>query len=669
MSYLEPGYHKPGDKPFTFPPEGVESKTDANLIGIYGRNGTGKTTLLNVLALALGYLDREKELETKQVLRRKLQALQENETLEYDFRICRNKPTPVDLRLERGKGQKQRIYLNSKPIGPETLSKEFDVVFLTEDDPRKVITANKGKLARYFMDLGENRLKTLGEALNKHALEIDEFHNFKNDEQRLLNEIRVHQKTIERDKEKLDELREKMKKIGSRDEIKKKLELLNNQEKIGSEYRGLKGKHEQLKGKKDAEIIQKIYKERLKLSTQDTELNNIRARIVQTCDSLAQYGVTVHSDRLLRDDYTEFNKATEEVRRSKKDSMIKIAIVDEMIELLQRHQGDEVVPLINKPVREALSELYKMKMTLRSDRVFGLLTALGQFLSQRQETVKARDKIQEKINDLSRDLEDLKSVEDIEKAFVEAEKKYIALQDVLQQDKTKMLSEWNQLRSVKGDSKTVSNELQELEVQVRTEENLKSMCQHKLEVLRENASAKPKYQGKEKGLKALNDMITKLRENLYHWSEILVEKEKRESFAPKGPGFGLANYEKFVRAIGEFLGKQFEPVPYDNRFHEIKFFDIEQETFTTKEDRQIPIERLSQGQSKIATLTGSFKEMGQDKNKIVLIDEIADLDPENLEKVKNTLREKFSEGSLLLAVLVRPTQDPSSRSVEIIGWS
>ena len=68
MSYLEPGYHKPGDKPFTFPPEGVESKIDANLIGIYGRNGTGKTTLLNVLALALGYLDREKELDTKQVL-------------------------------------------------------------------------------------------------------------------------------------------------------------------------------------------------------------------------------------------------------------------------------------------------------------------------------------------------------------------------------------------------------------------------------------------------------------------------------------------------------------------------------------------------------------------------------------------------------------------------
>jgi len=134
------------------------------------------------------------------------------------------------------------------------------------------------------------------------------------------------------------------------------------------------------------------------------------------------------------------------------------------------------------------------------------------------------------------------------------------------------------------------------------------------------------------------------------------------------PGFGLSKYEKFERAVGEYLGNQFEPVAFDYKLHDIKFFNIEKGTFTTKDDRQIPIAKLSQGQSKIATLTGSFKRMDSSKKKIVLVDEIADLDPENLLKVKATLKKKFAEGSLLLAVLVRPQRESSSKIIDINGW-
>lgn len=53
------------------------------------------------------------------------------------------------------------------------------------------------------------------------------------------------------------------------------------------------------------------------------------------------------------------------------------------------------------------------------------------------------------------------------------------------------------------------------------------------------------------------------------------------------------------------------------------------------------------------------------RKKIVLIDEISELDPQNLENVKNTLKAKLEEGSLLLAVLVRP----SSEMTQIKGWN
>jgi len=162
-----------------------------------------------------------------------------------------------------------------------------------------------------------------------------------------------------------------------------------------------------------------------------------------------------------------------------------------------------------------------------------------------------------------------------------------------------------------------------------------------------------------------------MRENVFQWTQILQDPtSSREQFKSTGeqPGFGFSDYQKFVAAVGEYLGNQFEPLAFDYKLHTIKFFDIEKDTFTTSEDRQIPIDKLSQGQSKITTLTGSFKKMDSSKKKIVLIDEIADLDPENLQKVKATLKKKFAEGSLLLAVLVRPPRESSTNIIDITGW-
>jgi hypothetical protein len=671
MSYLEPDYHKAGDAPFKFPPEGVGSKVEANLIEIEGRNGSGKTTLLNVLALALGYLDREKELETKPSLRRKLQDLDENQTLEYDFRIICDKPEPMELKVERKKGQKQRCWLNSKPSGPETLASELDVVFLTEDDPKKVVNASLGKLARYFRDL-DNRLHAVLELITKQVIEIGEFRNFKKNEKSLLDEIEVHEKRTEQSKSTLAELERKLSDMELRNGIKEKLELLEEEEEITSDYEHFRKKYERLKDKKESDVLHNLYKERARLSEVDSELKEISGRILQTCSSLQQYGVMVHGDRLLDDDYAELNNLMKRVKLEKQGETAKIALVDEMIDLLQRHSEEEVVPLVDKTVSEALNELYKMKARLSFDRVLALLNALERTIQERKDTITRHSRIEDKILTLSQKCEDLKSVEEIEKKFTEAEKRYLRLQNALQQDKSKMLSKWRELRSIEGDPEDIRRQMHELEIQIQTEESLKGKCTESLRILRENASGKPKNEDKEKGLQNLRATITRMRENLFQWTQILAQPtEAREQFASMTdrPGFGLTDYEKFAKAVGEFLGSQFEPVSFADKLHEIKFFNIEKDTFITKEDRQIPIDKLSQGQSKITTLTGSFKEMEEGRKKIVLIDEIADLDPENLQKVKNMLREKFSEGSLMLAVLVRPTHDPSSKNIDVRGWA
>jgi len=670
MSYLEPGYHKPGDKPFTFPPDYVDSKIDANLIAIEGKNGTGKTTLLNVLALALGYLDREKELDTKRALKRRLEDLDKNETLEYSFRIRGDKPQSMELLIERKKGQKQKISLNSKSIGPENLAREFDVLFLTEDDPRKVVSASMGKLSRYFRDL-DNGLNNLSHTMTKYMIEIDEFRHFKKNEKDLLDEIKDHKQKIGQYNSEIDKLKDTLAKVELRNEIQKKLALLSNEGKISSEYTSLKKKYEQLKGKKDTDIFRRIYKERERLLQVENDLKDISARPVQTCNSLAQYGVILDSDKLLNDDYSELNRLLTRRQMEKKTEIAKMVIVDEMIDLLRHHSENDIVPLINKPVGEVLRELYKIKAQLSFDRVFALLGALKTTLEERKDVIAERDKIHEKIRVLSKDSKDVKDFESLEKAFLEAQERYLQLQQAQQEDKIKLTAQWRQLRSIDGVPEVIRSQLETLEVQAKAEDSMKVKCEERVKILRENVKEEPKFKDKEKKLQTLSQLITRMRENLSHWVLILSQPaEAREQFTSVEAkmGFGLDDYQRFVKAVGEFLGNQFEPIAFAERLHEVKFFDIENYTFITKENRHIPIDNLSQGQSKITTLTGSFKEIEEGRKKIVLIDEIADLDPENLQRVKDTLKEKFAEGKLALAVLVRPSHDPTSKPISIKGW-
>ena len=342
-----------------------------------------------------------------------------------------------------------------------------------------------------------------------------------------------------------------------------------------------------------------------------------------------------------------------------------------MIELFKRYLGNEVVPLLNKPVREVVTELLRLKVKSLSDRIFALLTALNSTMTEKKHAVMTFNKIQEKISTLSQKTKDLEDIEDIRNSFVKAEKKYLDLQIALEEGRTKLLSQWNPLRSIDGEPSAIRNKIHELEVTARTDEILKSKFEQNLSLLRENAAKKPKHEKKKKRLQGLLERTSHMREYVFQWIKIVEDpayaKGQLES-AGEEPGFGLSDYQKFVRAVGEYLGNQFEPVAFDYKLHNIKFFDIEKSTFTTQEDRQIPINKLSQGQSKITTLTGSFKKMDPNKKKIVLIDEIADLDPENLKMVKASLKKKFAEGSLLLAVLVRPSRESSSKIIDIKGW-
>jgi energy-coupling factor transporter ATP-binding protein EcfA2 len=669
MSYFEPGYHRPGDPPFCFPPSGTEPKIGSNLVEIEGKNGTGKTTLLNVLALSLGYLDKQKELETKPLLKRKLQDLKSNPTLEYSFRISCVKPEPLDLRIDRKKGQEPIYFLNGKPTGSDTLSSKFDVIFLTEDDPSKVVSHSREKLADYLNNL-DHRLVTLQESLNENLLDVVEFRDIESRMRDFEKEIKKRIENIATRKDQQARQEALLKQLERKQEIQRNLELLRNESKITGQYQELRGKYERLKGKEDANLAHKLNKERAELGRIEGEIKEYDMSIIQICSSLKTYEVEIDGKRLLKNDCAELNQLMHKMEPEKSEQRVILQMVDDMIAIFQRYSEDVLVPLVEKPVKEALKDLFRLKVKFGSDRVPMLAKRLREVMDQKRMAIVAQTKTQERIDALQQKRKDLEEIQDLEKEFIEAEKAFISLQTALQEDKGKMIDEWGNLKSVQGDPVSVRSELEELKVAIGTEEGMKDRYEENLRNLNESRTKKPKYEKNENQLKSLNEQVAKLRENLYQWTRILsnpIGTRREFESAKQRVGFSLSDYEKFVKAVGEYLGDQFEPVLFDLKFHNIKFFDIEKETFITDTDREIPINKLSQGQNKIATLTGIFKKMDPNKKKIVLVDEIADLDPENLQEVKKRLREKCEEGSLLLAVLVRPSHEPA-QVLSISGW-
>lgn len=670
VSYLEPGYHRPNEPPFTFPPANIKPIINSNLIEIQGKNGTGKTTMLNVLALALGYLNQEKELETKPSLKKTLDELNKNSSLEYLFRITYSNPIHVELLIEKKAGQATTRLLNSKPISLESFNDKFDLIFLTEDDPSKVVSASRNKLAGYFSNI-EKRLFEIYGRLNKNLLDIVEYRDFQKKHRNFEREIQTHQQKKEICESELTKTASLLKRVETKYEIKQKMDLLNKEFTITRKYQDLKEKYDQLEGKVDKDLERKIDKNYDEVKIIEKEIREYNVTILQLANSLRTYDVSLDTNKLLNDDYSEFYRLLERIEPQNSDETAALHIVDDLLSIFQNYDENIVVPVFDKNVGETKKALYRVKVKLSSNRVSSLAKVLNRTIDQKKIALTAQNKVQQKIGQLKQKRKALEGFDEVETQFLEAQKQYLALQAALQENKAKLIDQWEELKSVSGDPKILTARLHDIEVEIKSEKTLKEKYEESLSILEENAGNKPLYEHKEKELRCLIEKISALREKINQWTDFLCRpaETKQEILANKDKlGVNLlGDYEIFMKSVGEYLGSQFGTILYDGRLHKIKFFNIEKNAFLSDEERLIPINKLSQGQSKIASVKGFLNKLDAEKKKIVLIDEIADLDADNLRDIKNNLLDKQKSGALSLAVLVRPCQE-IGKNVDIIGW-
>lgn len=181
MSYNISRFHKPGDQPFIFPPKEIPPQINANIIEIEGDNGTGKTTFLNCIALAFGYLDERKELGEKKRLVQRLQSLCNNDSLSYYFKITGPIPSIPTISARRNERQNTLYEKDSTATDLFDIAKEFEVIFLADDDPRKDVKNSLTMISSHLQEHQE-RLNALTTAIMRQLQSISSYKDYKEKE-------------------------------------------------------------------------------------------------------------------------------------------------------------------------------------------------------------------------------------------------------------------------------------------------------------------------------------------------------------------------------------------------------------------------------------------------------------------------------------------------------
>lgn len=669
LSYYKTRFHKPGDEPFTFPPEGTPPKIDANIIEIEGRNGSGKTTFLNCVALAMGYLDEKKQLKQKRHLVQRLQSLESNQSLAFDFKIEGPLPEMPTLKASQKAGQSVEFEINSVPTDLIELKRQFEVIYLADDDPQKDVKNTLNSISDYLKDY-EEQLNTLTSTIGMNLIKIRNYNQFKAKEKKYLDEIDSEIEKIDFLRKQIEEKKKTIELVKKRDTTKKKMSLLNDRERITNRFEELERLYKELESSEQPELMHKIGLLKMRLLKCKQEEDTYENRFNIYLRKLRQNGVELNKEKLLSGDTAEFEEVLGKYEESPEDEDQR-QMIEELISVFHKYSGEEIVPYFEKPIEEILEglsqEQSKRAQITNKNRIYNLLMSTLDSLKLLGSNEIEIEKLQDKITELSAKIKNLERFDEVQKELQDLRIQYVELQDALQ-DVAKLTREWKTLSLILGEAEVLEVELQTLEISKKTEETLRGRAEQNLAFHREHVCEEPKNYNKEAQLEQLSEEVLSLRTKLTQWISILQrnyseldEKKPNPKTRDKFP-----DEDVFIKAVGDFIGASFEPVDYVNQMWDIKSYNLKTQAFITKDDREIELEELSRGQTRKLTLVKILKEMKPDgKKKILLVDEIGDLDVYNLTWIRETMNSKFAEGILILAIMVRPMTEKLETMVEI----
>lgn len=657
------------------------SQNMENLVEIQAPNSSGKSTLLNAVALAFYGYDNE---NIDQELRSEIKNLVEmpHQDIEFEIELEDEDCRIVSKKDQDSKRPKVRDLSGEtdRPLTKEEFRDRFSLIYDIPNNPLNRIK-ELSKRAEDELYAIEKQLHEFQKYVNGVVEEIDEqldpeeLESFKEKRSDLSEEYEDLKKKEEELKEKL-KLKEKFTYTRFVDEYRKKLnEIKKKIEKLEGEGTDKKDLSSLMKDfNEDLQKLRKLHNETVSLSLElfkDDEVSELTSLSLDPGKE-SNYKFDPDTDEILSSFNQKVKKEIDEIEQS--DEYVEYKFYDELVNTLRKYMDRDV----DLPISESLEDFTKgildeMEEKEEVNNRKSKLKQLTNNLEVIEEDIQAirknytkelrkRDEEEDIAGEESRRrLEQLRSQEtNYEEKLEEYMQRYAQVNspemgEIREKDEEGKIGLWweQEEEKLRNDIEEKKDKLEELE---EREEELKHNIDELDDLIEEMEEKEPhKYKEHEEDLIELSEIVGKVL------SEIKTYKEYTESIQDKEE-IKDEEEQKYFNALFSYLGDRMGIVKHDDAKFTVEKVNLVEEKIKTEEGKVIRFSDFGTGQSQSAYLK-SVLNTSDDRKVIALIDEVAMMDSESLDQVYEKLREMKSEGKLLLGIVVRKSNEVKVKAI------
>lgn len=662
---------------------------DNNIFKIRGKNERGKTTTLKILAFAFGVIDDDAGNITQGILD-EISDLEDGETtLTFDFIIM---SPDRGLTLECSYYNKERFFkINGDDVGEVEVRDKFVVLF---DVPEPLQEKLKNSIKNV-----RSRFRRYNDLVNSYNMQLGllhtqmtEYNNAEKSKQKILETISNLESDLSHYKDLLNSYTNEEPNIrkqfvvyqyykltndfaeaeGKCKEIESLIRKYQNRErKISNNGRNL------LKvGNELTDMI--YYSKELFISRIGIDSREKFNRVLNNVVALSDIGKL--NEDILSNIYTFYLDQLEAAKKSQSsdvsDKSYKIKqeleLIRKLLTVIKEYVNiDPEIPGSGKKITELLTPLQQREQELSNlvsdDESMGaIISKCNEIIIQIGNVTSELKKFKERRSDHEEEESEIDQ-ESLKKQKEECDKKM----DIASINLDKLQQEYDSISEAERASFRLDpNIVQTYDTLISNKKEFSDKISNtniNLMVQRESLKryedvSKPNTEMSMDDINAESKKLEELRKKLNSYTNKLQNIDlKKMQLREYSGGDGSELYSK----IGEYLASVVEVIYHNKRPYEITNIDFSRGEYVLADGSgAIKFTRLGTGTRALNALLSKVRQNFQGKTKIILIDEIGDMDFDNQQILLNELKKQVRSGDALLAMLTE--RDDSSDVVSVV---
>ncbi len=644
------------------------NEVDKNIILIEGPGSTGKSTLLNMIAI--GCFGIEDNSLSESTLGNLEELSSEYRDVKFDIQI--NDPTSgafLRLQKEKGKALKVSESMEGRPITAREFRNKYKLIYDVPEDPTKRLKDMTKMIKNNNKEIS-NKIKDLSEIVANHSEMIDDIPT--------VQEISTIQKDLDAAKKYLDDTQNEYDSLKIRDRKCKLVLHLTSLLECKSNIEQLKNKirNEENKPSSTSERIGSIQKKWIQkynslslgenirqiiVNSRNEELICIVEKLNEMWDDLNPYDL--ESSIFFLNDYESLLREFKVKIPNNSAACINIRLANDLINLLNKSNPDESLGELGtvNHVRECLEKYKDGLNAINYNPVIAQLSKILKDISDAKEILnnaneeeisdlyKDDNKLQQWNDDLTKSQNNLLNIkEELHKLdYFDLNRSQSTIQKLIKD----LSNEYSIDESTfKATYMKWSDELNKFESKRKDQADFIVKANNMIQRY-ENAKSLPFFDKR--------DEIQKIGNACLSIRSSLIEMDKRLDKIDKQDKTEYEKHPELYDPIWEYMGNKLGTVRNRGVTYEVKSVNLlmdKKGVITTSDGRKIHIDSMGTGEGQQTYLKGLLST--DDSRKIIaLFDEVGNMSGNILHGVIEDLVEKQKEGKLMLGIMVQPRDD------------